>query len=113
MNPNAPKKKPAPSAILIIKEAAAREFGVTVDAIDAGVRRRPVPTARHVGVTVARSVLFASFQEIARAFCLKDHMGAVYATHRVAARRADPDFAARVSRVEAAAVAALPRRAAA
>jgi chromosomal replication initiator protein len=71
-----------PRAIL---DATAETFGFSVDEICGTSRRRPLVTARQVGMYVFREVTDFSYPAIAREFGGRDHTTVIHAVEKIAA----------------------------
>ncbi len=65
--------------IITVKEIVAREFGVSVEQMDAPGRRQPLATARHAAIAIARELTPASFPDLTLAFHRKNHGSAMHA----------------------------------
>ena len=70
-----------PTDILL---ATARQFGFTVDDLRGSSRRRPLVTARHIGMYVFRELTDFSYPAIAREFGGRDHATVMYAVDKIA-----------------------------
>ena len=70
-----------PSDILT---ATATQFGFTVDDLRGSSRRRPLVTARHIGMYVFRELTDFSYPAIAREFGGRDHATVMYAVDKIA-----------------------------
>jgi chromosomal replication initiator protein len=69
-----------PKAIL---EATAKQFGFTVDELCGTSRRRPLVTARQIGMYAFRDMTDFSYPAIAREFGGRDHTTVIYAVDKV------------------------------
>jgi chromosomal replication initiator protein len=67
----------------LILEEAAKMFGFTVDEICGKSRRRPLVTARQIGMYVMREVTDFSYPRIAEAFGGRDHTTVIYAVEKI------------------------------
>lgn len=69
----------------IIIEATAAVFGFTVEELCGTSRRRPLVTARQVGMYVCRDLTDFSYPAIAREFGGRDHTTVIHAVEKIAA----------------------------
>ena len=69
----------------VILEATAEMFGFPVDELIGGSRRRPLVTARQVGMYVFRELTDFSYPAIAREFGGRDHTTVIHAVEKVSA----------------------------
>ncbi|HZD80731.1 MAG TPA: chromosomal replication initiator protein DnaA, partial [Actinomycetota bacterium] len=69
----------------IILEETAKMFGFTVDELQGKSRRRPLVTARQVGMYVCRELTELSYPAIAREFGGRDHTTVIHAVEKVGA----------------------------
>jgi chromosomal replication initiator protein len=69
----------------VILEATAKMFGFTVDEIKDRSRRRPLVTARQVGMYVCRELTDLSYPAIAREFGGRDHTTVIHAVEKIGA----------------------------
>jgi chromosomal replication initiator protein len=67
----------------VILEATAKAFGFTVDELCGASRRRPLVTARQIGMYVFRDLTDFSYPAIAREFGGRDHTTVIYAVEKV------------------------------
>jgi chromosomal replication initiator protein len=76
---------PRPVTPRLILEAAATEFGFTVDDLCGASRRRPLVNARQIGMYVFRELTDFSYPAIAREFGGRDHTTVIHAVEKVSA----------------------------
>ena len=69
----------------VIMEATAKTFGFTVDELCGTSRRRPLVTARQVGMYVFRELTDFSYPAIAREFGGRDHTTVIHAVEKITA----------------------------
>ena len=74
--------RPTPKAIL---EAVATTFGFTVEELCGPSRRRPLVTARQVGMYIFRDLTDFSYPAIAREFGGRDHSTVIHAVEKISA----------------------------
>ena len=67
----------------LILEETAKMFGFTVDEVCGKSRRRPLVTARQIGMYVMREVTDFSYPRIAEAFGGRDHTTVIYAVDKI------------------------------
>jgi len=67
----------------LILESTAKTFGFTVDELCGTSRRRPLVTARQIGMYVFRDMTDFSYPAIAREFGGRDHTTVIYAVEKV------------------------------
>jgi chromosomal replication initiator protein len=67
----------------VILDATASTFGFTVDELCGASRRRPLVTARQIGMYVFREVTDFSFPAIGREFGGRDHTTVIHAVERI------------------------------
>jgi chromosomal replication initiator protein len=67
----------------VILEATASEFGFTIDELCGTSRRRPLVTARQIGMYVFRELTDFSYPAIAREFGGRDHTTVIHAVEKV------------------------------
>jgi chromosomal replication initiator protein len=67
----------------VILEATASEFGFTIDELCGTSRRRPLVTARQIGMYVFRELTDFSYPAIAREFGGRDHTTIIHAVEKV------------------------------
>jgi chromosomal replication initiator protein len=74
-----------PTAITprVILEATAKTFGFTVEELCGTSRRRPLVTARQIGMYVFRDMTDFSYPAIAREFGGRDHTTVIYAVEKI------------------------------
>ncbi len=81
---NSSQKPPVTAARII--ELTGEMFGLEVEQIIGGSRRRPLVDARQVAMYVTRSVTDLSFPDIGRAFGDRDHTTVMHAVRKIEAR---------------------------
>ena len=69
----------------VILEATATMFGFTVDELQGQSRRRPLVTARQVGMYVCRELTDLSYPAIAREYGGRDHTTVIHAVEKIRA----------------------------
>ena len=69
----------------VILEATATMFGVSVEELQGKSRRRPLVTARQVGMYVCRELTDLSYPAIAREFGGRDHTTVIHAVEKIRA----------------------------
>jgi chromosomal replication initiator protein len=79
------ERQPRPITATVILEATAKMFGFTVDEIKDRSRRRPLVTARQVGMYVCRELTDLSYPAIAREFGGRDHTTVIHAVEKIGA----------------------------
>jgi chromosomal replication initiator protein len=67
----------------LILESTAKMFGFTVDELCGTSRRRPLVTARQIGMYVFRDLTDFSYPAIAREFGGRDHTTVIYAVEKI------------------------------
>jgi chromosomal replication initiator protein len=67
----------------VILEATAKAFGFTVDELCGKSRRRPLVTARQIGMYVFRELTDFSYPAIGREFGGRDHTTEIHAVEKV------------------------------
>jgi chromosomal replication initiator protein len=67
----------------VILEATAKAFGFTVDELCGKSRRRPLVTARQIGMYVFRELTDFSYPAIGREFGGRDHTTVIHAVEKV------------------------------
>ncbi|MER3453147.1 MAG: chromosomal replication initiator protein DnaA [Acidimicrobiia bacterium] len=77
--------EPRPITAAAILEATAKQFGFTVEELCGKSRRRPLVTARQIGMYVFRELTDFSYPAIAREFGGRDHTTVIHAVEKVAA----------------------------
>ena len=76
---------PRPVTPQIILEATAKMFGFTVEELEGKSRRRPLVTARQIGMYVCRELTDLSYPAIAREFGGRDHTTVIHAVEKIGA----------------------------
>jgi chromosomal replication initiator protein len=76
-------EQPRPITPKVILEATASEFGFTIDELCGTSRRRPLVTARQIGMYVFRELTDFSYPAIAREFGGRDHTTIIHAVEKV------------------------------
>jgi chromosomal replication initiator protein len=69
----------------VILEETAKMFGWTIDDLCGKSRRRPLVTARQIGMYVFRELTDFSYPAIAREFGGRDHTTVIHAVEKVSA----------------------------
>ncbi|MDP9021026.1 MAG: chromosomal replication initiator protein DnaA [Actinomycetota bacterium] len=77
--------QPRPITAEVIIEATSSMFGFSVEELCGRSRRRPLVTARQVGMYVCREVTDLSYPSIARAYGGRDHTTVIHAVEKIAA----------------------------
>ncbi len=77
------ERQPRPITPALILEATAKMFGFTVEEIKDRSRRRPLVTARQVGMYVCRELTDLSYPAIAREFGGRDHTTVIHAVSKI------------------------------
>lgn len=72
--------------VALIKSVVARAYSVEVKAIDGPSRVKPLPEIRHLAMTLSRTILKASYPEIAAIFRRGNHCTVMNAVKRTLAR---------------------------
>lgn len=67
----------------VILNATAESFGFTVEELQGASRRRPLVTARQIGMYVFRELTDASYPAIAREFGGRDHTTVIHAVEKI------------------------------
>jgi chromosomal replication initiator protein len=75
--------QPAAITPRVILEATAKTFGFTVEELCGASRRRPLVTARQIGMYVFRDMTDFSYPAIAREFGGRDHTTVIYAVEKI------------------------------
>jgi chromosomal replication initiator protein len=84
-----------------IQQAVAKEWGVTPDGLKSKTRTKTLTVPRQVAMHLMRDLLGMQLVEIGNAFGGRDHSTVIHSLERVAATmQAQPEFAARVTRIE-------------
>ena len=78
-----PATKPRAITSELILDETAKMFGFTVDEVCGKSRRRPLVTARQIGMYVMREVTDFSYPRIAEAFGGRDHTTVIYAVDKI------------------------------
>ena len=78
-------REPRPVTPQAMLEATAKMFGFTVDELKSKNRRRPLVTARQVGMYVFREMTDLSYPAIAREFGGRDHTTVIHAVEKISA----------------------------
>ena len=78
-----PVTKPRAITADLILDETAKMFGFTVDEVCGKSRRRPLVTARQIGMYVMREVTDFSYPRIAEAFGGRDHTTVIYAVDKI------------------------------
>ncbi|MGD9613779.1 MAG: helix-turn-helix domain-containing protein [Alphaproteobacteria bacterium] len=99
-----PRVVPREYRIAAIQRLVAEHYGVPAAILSASFRSAPIAQARQVAMYLARETTGRSFPAIGRHFGGRDHSTVVHGVKTVAARiAADPDFAAEMAGLRAAA----------
>jgi chromosomal replication initiator protein len=77
-------REPRPITAQAILEATAKMFGFTVDELRGKSRRRPLVTARQIGMYVCREMTDLSYPAIAREYGGRDHTTVIHAVDKIA-----------------------------
>ena len=77
--------EPRPITAQVILEATAKMFGFTTDELRGKSRRRPLVTARQVGMYVCRQMTDLSYPAIAREYGGRDHTTVIHAVEKIGA----------------------------
>jgi chromosomal replication initiator protein len=77
--------QPRPITAEVIIEATAVMFGFSIEELCGRSRRRPLVTARQVGMYVCRELTDLSYPSIARAYGGRDHTTVIHAVEKIAA----------------------------
>jgi chromosomal replication initiator protein len=86
---------------MTIQQAVAKEWGVTPDGLKSKTRTKTLTVPRQVAMHLMRDLLGMQLVEIGGAFGGRDHSTVIHSLERVAATmQAQPEFAARVTRIE-------------
>ena len=75
--------QPRPVTAQVILEATAKMFGFTVDELRGKSRRRPLVTARQIGMYVCREMTDLSYPAIAREYGGRDHTTVIHAVDKI------------------------------
>jgi chromosomal replication initiator protein len=78
-------REPRPITAQTILEATAKMFGFTLDELRGKSRRRPLVTARQIGMYVCREMTDLSYPAIAREYGGRDHTTVIHAVDKIAA----------------------------
>jgi chromosomal replication initiator protein len=76
-------REPRPITSQTILEATAKMFGFTVDELRGKSRRRPLVTARQIGMYVCREMTDLSYPAIAREYGGRDHTTVIHAVDKI------------------------------
>ena len=76
--------EPRPITPQVILDTTAKTFGLTVDELCGTSRRRPLVTARQIGMYVFREMTDYSYPAIAREFGGRDHTTVIHAVDKIA-----------------------------
>jgi chromosomal replication initiator protein len=76
-------REPRPITAQTILEATAKMFGFTVDELRGKSRRRPLVTARQIGMYVCREMTDLSYPAIAREYGGRDHTTVIHAVDKI------------------------------
>jgi chromosomal replication initiation ATPase DnaA len=83
-----------------VRRAVSSEYCIPQRDIDSEKRSRPIVTARHVAMYLARRLLQMSYPEIAKAFGGRDHATAMHAVYRIEQQLPeDPTLRGEVQRI--------------
>ena len=77
--------EPRPITAQVILEATSKMFGFTQDELRGKSRRRPLVTARQVGMYVCRQMTDLSYPAIAREYGGRDHTTVIHAVEKIGA----------------------------
>ena len=77
--------QPRPITPTVILEATSEMFGFTIEEIQGKSRRRPLVTARQIGMYVFRNLTDLSYPAIAREFGGRDHTTVIHAVEKIGA----------------------------
>ena len=77
--------QPRPITPTVILEATSEMFGFSIEEIQGKSRRRPLVTARQVGMYVFRNLTDLSYPAIAREFGGRDHTTVIHAVEKIGA----------------------------
>jgi chromosomal replication initiator protein len=77
--------EPRPITAQVILEATSKMFGFTQDELKGKSRRRPLVTARQVGMYVCRQMTDLSYPAIAREYGGRDHTTVIHAVEKIGA----------------------------
>jgi chromosomal replication initiator protein len=77
--------QPRPITPKLILEKTSDQFGFSIDEITGKSRRRPLVTARQVGMYVFRELTDLSYPAIAREFGNRDHTTVIHAVEKIGA----------------------------
>jgi len=78
-----PTTKPREITAELILDETAKMFGWTVEDLCGKSRRRPLVTARQIGMYVMRNLTDFSYPRIAEAFGGRDHTTVMYAVEKI------------------------------
>ena len=77
--------QPRPITPVVILEATSEMFGFSIEEIQGKSRRRPLVTARQIGMYVFRNLTDLSYPAIAREFGGRDHTTVIHAVEKIGA----------------------------
>ena len=77
--------QPRPITPIVILEATSEMFGFSIEEIQGKSRRRPLVTARQIGMYVFRNLTDLSYPAIAREFGGRDHTTVIHAVEKIGA----------------------------
>ncbi|MGH9035120.1 MAG: helix-turn-helix domain-containing protein, partial [Acidimicrobiia bacterium] len=78
-------RQPRPITPTVILEATSKMFGFPIEELQGKSRRRPLVTARQVGMYVFRELTDYSYPQIAREFGGRDHTTVMHAVEKITA----------------------------
>ncbi len=78
-----PAARPRPITADLVLDETAKMFGFTIDEVCGKSRRRPLVTARQIGMYVMRELTDFSYPRIAEAFGGRDHTTVMYAVDKI------------------------------
>jgi chromosomal replication initiator protein len=84
-----PPSKPRVITPQLILDETAKMFGWTVDDLCGKSRRRPLVTARQIGMYVFRELTDASYPKIAEEFGGRDHTTVMHAVEKIKGQMAE------------------------
>jgi chromosomal replication initiator protein len=84
-----PPTKPRVVTPQLILDETAKMFGWTVDDLCGKSRRRPLVTARQIGMYVFRELTDSSYPKIAEEFGGRDHTTVMHAVEKIKAQMAE------------------------
>ncbi|MGZ7039057.1 MAG: helix-turn-helix domain-containing protein, partial [Thermoanaerobaculia bacterium] len=87
---------------LVIQQAVAKEWGVTVEGLRSKTRTKNLTVPRQIAMYLMRELLSMQLVEIGGAFGGRDHSTVIHSLERVAAMtKEDPAFAQRIGKMHA------------